>query len=440
VNRIHENVAWGLRDNFISIPTDCPQRDERLGWAADVQVFAPSALFIGDVANILEKWLVDLADAQFPSGVYPDTAPHVGHVGAGNAGWADAGVLVPWAIYERTGDRRVLERQYGSMRRYLAYLEADHTNGVRWAGPLGDWLSLGAQTRTDLVGTAYLTWTSKVFSRIARLVGNAEDAERFGRLSDGANEAFIGSFVASDGTIADDTQTGYALALGFGLLPVHLRQVAADRLAQLVEDNGVHLTTGFLGAPLVLAALSDYGHHHLACQLVQADTFPGWGYQVRQGATTIWERWNGWTAESGFADPGMNSFNHFAFGSVADWLHRYVAGLAPAEPGYRRTIVHPRPTGQFTWARASHDTAYGRHAVSWEMAANVLHLTLEVPANTSAEAVLPAGVAGLRVDGRRPRIGSEGLLDVTQGQSETRVSVGSGRYVIETPIGSSAPS
>lgn len=439
VNRIHANVAWGLRDNFVSIPTDCPQRDERLGWAADVQVFAPSALFISDVANLLEKWLVDLSDAQLPSGVYPDTAPHVGHVGAGNAGWADAGVLVPWAIFERTGDRQVLERQYSSMRRLLLYLEADHTNGIRSSGRLGDWLSLGVPTDTDLVGTAYLAWTSATFARMARTLGKMDDATRFATLSSLARAGFIKSFVGADGSVAGETQTGYALALGFGLLPNVVRQPAADRLAHLVHADGTHLSTGFLGAPLVLAALSDHGHHDLACRLVRADTFPGWGYEVRQGATTIWERWNGWTPESGFADPGMNSFNHFAFGSVADWLHRYVAGLAPAEPGYKRAIIRPRPTGEFTWARASHQTPFGQIAVAWEVKDAILAITVDVPANTSAEVVVPADLSGVSVDGRGAGDRFDGLLGVRADHHETSLRLGSGRYLIEASLGVDLP-
>ena len=436
VNNIHRNVDWGLRDNFVSIPTDCPQRDERLGWTADVQVFAASALFIRNVANTLEKWLIDLSDAQLPSGVYPDTAPHIGHVGAGNAGWADAGVLVPWVIWERTGERRVLERQYASMRRYLEYLEADQTDGIRSSGPLGDWLSLGVQTGTDLIGTAYLAWTSSVFVRIARILGEAKDAERFTRLTNEAQKAFAEAFVRVDGALADETQTGYALALGFGLLPEDDRRAASDRLASLVEASGAHLSTGFLGAPLVLAALSEHGHHELACRIVRSDTYPGWGYQVRHGATTIWERWNGWTPENGFADPAMNSFNHFAFGSVADWLHRYVAGLNAAEPGYRRVTVQPRPNREFAWARAHHESAYGKHAVQWELIDDVLHVTVEVPANTSADVVVPASIGELLVDGRRPRTGSDGVREVTRGQRDTRLRVGSGRYVLEARIGS----
>jgi alpha-L-rhamnosidase len=439
VNRIHANVTWGLRDNFISIPTDCPQRDERLGWAADIQVFAPSALFICDVANILEKWLVDLADAQLPSGVYPDTAPHVGHVGAGNAGWADAGVLVPWAIYERTGDRRVLERQYPSMFRYVSYLEGDHTGGIRSGGRLGDWLSLGIQTGTDLIGTAYLAWTTNVFARIARLVGEDADADTFERLTSTAHKAFVRSFVADDGTVSGDTQTGYALALGFGLLPEPLRRPAADRLALSVDANDGHLATGFLGAPLVLAALSEHGHHELACRLVRSETYPSWGYQVRHGATTVWERWNGWTPEGGFADPGMNSFNHFAFGSVADWLHRFVAGLSPGEPGYLRTIVEPRPTSEFSSARASHDSAYGRHAVAWEVIEDVLRVVVDVPTNTSAEVVVPTGLDRVAVDERRPTDGFDGLLGMRSGQRETRLLLGSGRYVVVASLGPIGP-
>jgi alpha-L-rhamnosidase len=235
---------------------------------------------------------------------------------------------------------------------------------------------------------------------IARMLGHDGDADRFDTLASLATKAFQAAFVHHDGTVHGDTQTAYAISLGFGLVPPDLQSRSADRLAHLVLEAGTHLATGFVGTPLLLPALSEHGHHELACELMREDGFPGWLHEVRQGATTIWERWDGWTAEKGFTDPGMNSFNHYAFGSVADWMHRHLAGLAPAEPGYRRTVVRPGPAAGLTSARASHVSLYGRHAVDWAMAGDQLTLTVEVPANTSADVVLPNGATAVVVDGR----------------------------------------
>lgn len=439
VTGVHRNTVWSLRDNFISIPLDCPQRDERLGWTGDIQIFAPTALFIADVAPFLEKWLVDLADAQEPSGAYPDFAPAVPWAGAGNAGWADAGVLLPWTMYEHTADPVVLDRQYGSMRRYLLYLEADHTGGIRDAGRYGDWVSLGARTPKDLIGTAYLAWTAGVFVQIAELLGKDSDAERFGRLGAQAHEAFVRSFVRDDGTIRGDTQTAYAISLGFDLLPASIRQQSADRLANLVRRAGTHLATGVVGTPLILPALSEHGHHDLACELARQDELPSWAFEVRHGATTIWERWSGWSPETGFADPAMNSFNHYAFGSVCDWMHRHLAGIVPAEPGYRRTLVRPRPAAGFTSARASHVSPYGRHSVAWELDGDALRVTVEVPPNTSADVVLPAGSDTISIDGCEARRVGMGLPKVFVVGAETKLSLESGTYVVEAVCRTAPP-
>ncbi len=401
VNRIHRNVEWGLRGGIVAIPTDCPQRDERLGWAADAAAMAPSALFLGDTAPVFEAWLIDLADAQLPSGAYPDVAPRIGVTGAGNAGWADAGVLVPWEVYQQTGNPGVIERQYDSMQRYLGFLASDHVDGVRHGGRYGDWLALEEPTSLELIGTAYLAHSAAVFGRMAALIDRREDARAAERLARRATTAFRRRFLASAGTLRHETQTGYGLALGFGLLPRAERTVAAGRLARLIEAAGGHLLTGFLGTPLVLGALSDHGHHALATAVIRQDTYPGLGFEVRQGATTVWERWDSWTPERGFADPEMNSFNHAALGSVAGWMHRDLAGLAPAAPGYSTVLVRPRPAPGIDWAQASHESAHGRHAVEWRSTAAHLRVIVDVPPNTFTDVVLPEGTRRVWVDGER---------------------------------------
>ena len=280
VSSIHRNIWWGLRGGLVGLPTDCPQRDERLGWTADAAAMAPGALFLGDTAPLFEKWLVDLADAQLPSGAYPDVAPAVGVTGSGNTGWADAGVQVPWLLYERTGDPSVVARQYDSMRRYVRFLEQDQSGGVRHGGRYGDWLALDDPTSFELIGTAYLAHTAALFARMARLLGRDADADEAGRLARRATAAFRRRFTNAPGRLNHETQAGYALALAFGLVPRAARRTATDRLATLIEAAGGHLLTGFLGTPAVLPALSDGGHHELAVHLVREDTYPSWGYQV----------------------------------------------------------------------------------------------------------------------------------------------------------------
>jgi len=418
VNAIHRNVVWGLRGGLVGLPTDCPQRDERLGWTADAAAFAPSALFLGDTAALFERWLVDLADAQLPSGAYPDVAPQIGVTGSGNAGWADVGILLPPMVYRETGDRRVLERQYESMRRFLAFLEADQVGGVRHGGRYGDWLALEGATSLELIGTAYLAHSARTFAGVARLLGRTGDAARVDRLATRATSAFRRRFLTAAGSLVHETQTGYALALAFGLVPRAVRQAAADRLAATIETAGGHLLTGFLGTTVVLDVLSDHGHHELAARLVRQDTYPSWGFQARHGATTIWERWDGWTPEHGFADPGMNSFNHAAFGTVAGWLHERLAGLAPGTPGYATMLVRPRPPAGIDWARAAHESAHGRHAVEWRVDGRHLEISVDVPPNTFAQVAVPDDSRNVRVDGRRR-------------PAARRVVVGWGHHVVE---------
>ena len=430
VNAIHRNVVWGLRGGIVGIPHDSPQRDERLGWTADVAAMAPSALFLGDTAAVFENWLIDLADAQLPSGAYPDIAPRIGVTGAGNAGWADAGVQLPWLIYMRTGDVSVVERQYDSVMRFVRFLEVDNVRGLRHGGRYGDWLALEDPTSLELIGTAYLAYSAGLFVRMAHLLGRDGDAAAADRLAASATARFRQRFTTASGTLTRETQTGYALALAFDLLPRRARPAAADRLAKLIATADDHLLTGFLGTGPVLPVLSDHGHHELAARLVRQDTFPGWGYQVRHGATTIWERWNSWTPEGGFADPGMNSLNHAALGSVATWLHEYLAGLAPGAPGYRTMLVRPRPAAGIEWARATHESRHGTHSVAWQADAVALEVTLEVPANTFATVVIPSPVRSLRVDGARARSGDRGVVRVTSSRTERRLTLSWGHHVV----------
>jgi alpha-L-rhamnosidase len=411
VDRLHENVVWGMRGNFVDVPTDCPQRDERLGWTGDIQVFAPTAAFLFDVGGFLGSWLRDLEAEQRPDGGVPFVVPDVVHEHLGGprpgdephsppAGWADAAVHVPWTLYERYGDVGVLERQYGSMRAWVDKARSLAGDSLLWdtGFQFGDWLdpdappenAAAAKADPAVVATAYLARSAHLLARAAEVLGRTADAEAYQRLSDDVARAFDQAYVAADGTVRSDCQTVYALAIVWDLLRTpEQRDGAGKRLAELVRSADFHVSTGFLGTPVVLDALCRAGHPDLAHAMVLTRTSPSWLYPVSMGATTIWERWDSMLPD-GSINPGeMTSFNHYAYGAVADWLHRCVAGLAPAAPGYREVLVRPLVTGQLRRAAARHDSPYGPIAVSWVLDGDAFELELDVPAGVTAHLDLP---------------------------------------------------
>ena len=412
VERLHENVVWSLRSNFVDIPTDCPQRDERLGWTGDIQVFAPTAAFLYDVSGFLASWLRDVEAEQLPDGTVPWYVPVIPGgfwtPPAPGAVWGDVAVLTPWTLHERTGDTGVLAAQYASAKRWVDLVE-------RLAGPdrlwdtgvqLGDWLDPAAPpddpaaARTDryLVATAYFAWSARHLAETARVLGEDADAARYGRLAEEVRDAFLAAHVLDGGRLTSDAQTAYALAIRFGLLDGEQQQAAGARLAELVRDAGGRIATGFAGTPLICDALTQTGHLEEAYLLLLARECPSWLYTVLSGGTTTWERWDSLLPD-GTVNPGeMTSFNHYALGAVADWMHRVVAGLAPDAPGYREILVHPRPGGGLTSAAARHETPYGTAAVSWELRGGELSLQVQVPTGARARVVLP--------DGRTERVGS----------------------------------
>jgi alpha-L-rhamnosidase len=407
VDRLHENVVWSMRGNFLDVPTDCAQRDERLGWTGDVQVFAPTALFLHRAAGFLTSWLADLAVEQDEEGRVPNVVPqvldgllvsHQGHA-APAAAWGDAAVIVPWTIYERTGDRDVLAAQYGSMRAWVDLVTrlAGETRLWDTGFQYGDWLDPSAppdrpargMTDPALVATAYFARSADLLARSARLLGRLEDAGRYAELAGEVRAAFVRAYVTAAGLLASDSPTAYALALQFELLDDAQRRRAGQRLVELVRENGFRIGTGFVGTPLICDALCASGAHDAAYRLLLERGCPSWLYPVTMGATTIWERWDSLLPD-GSVNPGeMTSFNHYALGAVADWVHRTVAGLAPAEPGYRRLAVEPRPGGSLTHARAWHETPYGRAEVGWSLRDGTLDVVATVPPNTTATVRLP---------------------------------------------------
>jgi alpha-L-rhamnosidase len=404
LNRFHENVVWGMRGNFLDVPTDCPQRDERLGWTGDIEIFAPTASFLFDSAGFLTNWLADLAAEQQKDGSVPYVVPDIiRRPGPATAAWGDAAAIVPWVVYERTGDRDLLARQLPSMRGWVDRMTALAGEDLLWAGgfQFGDWLDptappadpFRAKADPDVIATAYLARSAAIVAEAARLTGDADGARFYADLAARVRDAFAREYVTGAGRVLGDAATTYALALQWALLPTpEQRAHAGRRLADLVRTSGFRIATGFVGTPLMTDALTDAGQPELAYRLLLQTGCPSWLYSVTMGATTVWERWDSMLPD-GSINPGeMTSFNHYALGAVADWMHRRVAGLAAAAPGYRRIEVRPLPGAGLTSASARHITPYGEAAVAWDRAGGRLTLRVTVPVGVTATVHVP-GVA-----------------------------------------------
>ncbi|WP_326769184.1 glycoside hydrolase family 78 protein [Streptomyces sp. NBC_01591] len=391
LNQLHRNITWGLRGNFLSVPTDTPARDERLGWTGDINVFAPTAAYAMDSARFLTKWLQDLRDSQSDDGAFPDVAPHVGPLGRGVAGWGDAGVTVPWALYRAYGDVRVLERSWSSMLSWLDYLDRHSDGCLRPAEGYGDWLNIDDETPKDVIGTAYYAHSADLVARTAEVLG--EDPAPYRALFGRVRDAFRAAYVSAGGRVKGDSQTAYVLALSMDLLAGEDRRAAADRLVELIEGRDWHLSTGFLGTPRLLPALTAAGRTDVAHRLLHRRTFPSWGYQIERGATTMWERWDSARPDGTFQDAGMNSFNHYAYGSVGEWMYAHVAGIAPGGPGFKHLVVRPRPGGGVNEARARFDSPYGPVGTHWSTASGTFRLEVSLPVNTTAEVWIAAVAA-----------------------------------------------
>lgn len=404
LNRLHENVVWGMRGNFLSLPTDCPQRDERLGWTGDIQVFAPTASYLYDCDAFLASWLEDLsADQSALNGTVPFVVPNVlSAPPTAAAAWGDAATVVPLVLHERFDDLDVVRQQYPSMKAWADTIEQLAGPDLLWEGhfQFGDWLDpdsppddpAHAKVDKGIVATAYLHRSLRLVAIAARLLDEKTDADGYEERAERVRTAFNAAYVTPSGRMLSDAPTAYALALRFDLAPEHLRQAMADRLAYLVRAAGYHMSTGFVGTPLILDALADGGHLRAAGRLLRQTENPSWLYAVTMGATTVWERWDS-MLEDGTINPGeMTSFNHYAFGAVADWIHRSLAGLAPSAPGYKRMSIAPTPVDGVDWARTSHHTPYGEAKVGWTRRGDSIGVEATVPPNTTAEVCLPDGV------------------------------------------------
>ena len=412
LNQLEHNITWGQKGNFLEVPTDCPQRDERLGWTGDAQVFVRTAAFHFDVQPFFRKWMRDVCDSQNGEGMIPPVVPKPPGLGSwlpldGGPAWADAVLICPWTIYRCYGDVEVVRDSYECMARYMDHLAKNrvknfirsHPEVDEWGG-FGDWLALDGSkaleglTPRDLIGTAMYANNAHLMAEAAELLGKSSDVKKYRELHGKIVEAFRNRYVTPDGLVFGNTQTVYVLALHFGLIPPALREKAAAELVRLIKKNGTHLATGFVGTPYLLHVLEAHGHLDTAYALLEQETFPSWLFPVKNGATTIWERWDGWTPDKGFQDVGMNSFNHYAYGAVGDWMVSTVAGLEISEPGYRKILFKPRPGGTITWAEAKLRTPQGDAAIRWELKDGKLELDLTVPQGSEAELSLPKGWKG----------------------------------------------
>ncbi|KAA1418114.1 Bacterial alpha-L-rhamnosidase [Mumia zhuanghuii] len=431
LNQLQSNIVWSQRGNFLSVPTDCPQRDERMGWTGDINVFAPTAAFNMDVSTFLgDKWLQDLRDAQRPDGAVTDVVPYVPVVGAGNAGWGDAAITVPYTVWQTYGDTNVIEESYDSMAAWVAYLKKNSTGLIRPDAGYGDWLNLDDNTPRDLIGTAYFAHVTRLLSEMAEAIGKDADAATYAALADDVREAFVDKYVGDDGALPGDAQAGYVLALSYGLIPDDLVDDAADRLVANLERHDWHLATGFLGTPDLLPVLTKTGHTDVAYKLINQRTYPSWGYEVDKGATTIWERWNSIMPDGSFGDVGMNSFNHYAYGAVGNWMYQTIGGIQPdpEQPGYRHFTIAPQPGGDLDHADARYESGYGEIRSRWSRKHGRLTLQVTVPVNTTATVKIPASSVDAVTERGRPAKKSEGVSDLRLDRGVVVGELGSGTY------------
>ncbi|MEM9984599.1 MAG: family 78 glycoside hydrolase catalytic domain, partial [Bacteroidota bacterium] len=445
INKLQENIRWGQRGNFLDVPTDCPQRDERLGWTGDAQVFSPTAAFNYDVAAFYTKWLKDLAADQSENGSVPHVIPDNQRGRGGATGWGDAAVIVPWTVYQAYGDVRVLEEQYPSMKAWVDFMQDKAGEDLLWNNPKdwhwGDWLAFhsskpdyaGSVTEKDLIATAYYHYSTSLVSKTATLIGKTDEAATYQQLAEKIKEAFIAEFITPNGRLVSHTQTAYALAISFDLIPKDLLQKSATYFAQDVEKFG-HLTTGFLGTPLLCSALSKIGRDDLAFMLLHRKKFPSWLYPVTQGATTIWERWDTQKPD-GSITKGMNSFNHYAYGAIGEWLYTHVAGLGidPGQPGYQHILLHPHPGPGLSHASVTFRSLYGEVASGWEIKDENLVYAISIPPNTQATVTLPqATLAQVRVN--QEQLSSLRQAQPVQVKDQVTLTLGSGEYTFAYPI------
>ena len=452
LNQLMQNILWTQRANLMSSPNDCPQRDERFGWMGDIQSFAQTAIFNMDMAAFLTKFAQDIRDDQADDGRYPDFAPHPGDPNRGFSGvpaWGDAGTIVPWRAYQNYADKRLLEEHIESARRWVDYIHKTNPDLI-WAkgrnNDYNDWLNgdwvkqsgwpnQGGSVPKEVFATAFFAHSAELVAKMAEVIGRREDARHYGELFEQIKTTFNQRFVKPDGRIEGDTQGGSALALSFNLLPEDLRPKAANHLVENIGRYQNHLSTGIQTTHRAMLELTRNNHTDVGWLLLTNRTFPSWLYMIDNGATTIWERWDGYVKGRGFQDAGMNSFNHWAFGAVGEWLWREVAGLNPddTQPGWKHFVIAPRPGGGVTWARGAYQSIRGDIISEWKINAGRCTLTAVVPPNTTATVFMPCANAGAVQENGQPAERAQGVELLRRENSAAVYALSSGRFVFEAP-------
>ena len=427
LNKIWSNALWGQKSNYFDVPTDCPQRDERLGWTGDTQVFVRTAAYNQDIAAFFTKWLNDLEDEQTAEGAFPNMAPSL-HPGW-SPGWSDAGVVVPHTLWRHYGDPRFLASHFDAMVKHVGYYQSRAPGFLLPNDGFGDWLAIGSDTPKILIYNAYMAHSARLMAEMGEAIGKKADAEQGRKLFEDARKAFQQKFVEADGKIGNGSQTGYLMALSFDLLTPEQRIKAADLLVKDIAAHDNHLTTGFLGVNLLLPTLTDIGRTDLAYKMIEQTTFPSWGYSVEQGATTMWERWNSYTKDKGFGPVEMNSFNHYAYGSCVEWMYRTMLGIDALEPGYAKILIKPEPGPGVTWAKGSYNSVRGEIRSAWKIEGDSLKLDVTIPANTTAELSVPGSAAAATVAGR-PAAQAVGLKLLREEKGRAVFSAQPGSYAL----------
>lgn len=438
INQLQHNILWGQKGNFVDVPTDCPQRDERLGWTGDAQVFVRTAGFNMNVAPFFTKWLRDLKSDQSEEKGVPYVIPDVLRENSySSSAWGDAAVICPWTIYLCYGDKRILEEQYDSMKSWVEYIRRQGDNEFLWntGSHFGDWLGLDAKegsyigaTAFDFIATAFFAYSTNLLVKAAKALGRNEDEKNYTELYSNIIAAFRKEFVTQSGRLAVPTQTAHVLALMFDLVDNKNRKRVADTLVQYLKENKIHLTTGFVGTPYLCHVLTENGYNDIAYELVLQKDYPSWLYQVTRGATTVWEHWDGLKEDGSFWSRDMNSFNHYAYGSIGDWLYRVVAGVDTEEPGYKNILIKPHPGGGFSYARASFESMYGKIVSAWNESEGKMEVEVVIPPNTTARVMLPFALLDSLTECGKDIGNAEGICKYEQTGKGVELEVGSGEY------------
>lgn len=435
LNRLRSNIYYTQRSNFIDVPTDCPQRDERLGWTADAQVYLNAAILVADVQPFFDKWLLDLADAQRGDGQFPRVAPMKTGEDDGGPGWADAGVICPWVVYEAYGDKALLARQYPSMRRFIDFCTERSGSNLKPPAQFhafGDWLNVDDDTPKGMIYLLYYAYSTDLCSKAARALGREAEADELHALFGRIKQSFHDSFVSPDGRITGDSQAAYVMAIRYGLVDGKDRAAAARHLVQNIERHDDHLATGFLGTKELMLVLSDIDRQDVAFKLVHNTTYPSWGFEIRNGATSIWERWDGWTPEKGFQTPTMNSFSHYSFGAVYQWMAESIGGIHASTGAAKSIVIAPQIDPNLQWAKVGYHSPRGGIATSWKREGGRLALEITVPANVRATVRIPAK-AGEITESGKPLNEAEGVTVGPRAADAAEVEVGSGTYHFDSP-------